>query len=247
MASILTVLLFSSIAALAAALGVLPLMLRQRLPTTWIGWANALAAGTMLAAAYLLTEIEDAGHPLAAAGGAVLGVAFIYSSHRAAGTADLDLNQARENDDAYGYQLLLINSLHAASEGVAIGIAMVMSKSLGIFMALALALHNIPEATVSSVTLRDRGVKLHQAAALAVAVNVNQILLAVATYAVVSALPALQPWVLGFAVGALIDLVMVELLPESYREAGPTSIALVTSAAMGAVVLVKALMEILVP
>jgi zinc transporter ZupT len=45
--------------------------------------------------------------------------------------------------------------------------------------------------------------------------------------------------VLGFAAGALVYLVMAELLPECYRQAGPTSIALVTIVAMGIVVLLS--------
>jgi zinc transporter ZupT len=56
------------------------------------------------------------------------------------------------------------------------------------------------------------------------------------TFAVVGALPVLLPWAVGFAVGALIYLTLAELLPESYREAGHTSIALVTLIAMGIVV-----------
>ena len=51
-----------------------------------------------------------------------------------------------------------------------------------------------------------------------------------------TALPVLLPWAIGFSVGALVYLVLVELLPESYRQAGPTSIALVTLVAMGIVV-----------
>ena len=42
-------------------------------------------------------------------------------------------------------------------------------------------------------------------------------------------------WI-GFAVGSLIYLVLAELLPESYRQAGHTSIALVTLITMGIVV-----------
>ena len=49
--------------------------------------------------------------------------------------------------------------------------------------------------------------------------------------------PWLLPWVAGFAVGALIYRTLVELLPESYRQAGQTSIAVVTLLAMGVVVL----------
>ena len=50
----LTVLTFGSLAAGAAALGAVPLIGRERLPIVWIGWANALAAGLMLGAAYAL-------------------------------------------------------------------------------------------------------------------------------------------------------------------------------------------------
>ena len=77
------------------------------------------------------------------------------------------------------------------------------------------------------------------AAALAVATNLNQVLVAVVTFAVVGAAPFLLPWALGFAVGALVQLVLVELLPESYRVAGYTSIAVVASIAMGMVVLLE--------
>jgi zinc transporter ZupT len=116
---------------------------------------------------------------------------------------------------------------------------MAMSLSFGILMALALAVHNIPEATILAAVVTNRGVRLRNAALLAVAANVNQILLAVLSFVLVTAAPSLLPWALGFAVGALLYLVMVELLPESYREAGHTSIALVTVVAMGMVVLLR--------
>jgi zinc transporter ZupT len=65
------------------------------------------------------------------------------------------------------------------------------------------------------------------------------VLLAVVAYAIVQAAPGTLPWALGFAMGALVQLVMSELLPESYRQAGPRSIALVTVVAMGIVVLLQ--------
>ncbi len=104
-------------------------------------------------------------------------------------------------------------------------------------MALSMAVHNIPEATVLSAILASRGVRLRSAAGLAVVTNVSQVLLAIVTFAIASAAPAVLPWALGFAVGALVYLVMAELLPQCYRQAGHTSIALVTAVAMGIVVL----------
>jgi zinc transporter ZupT len=103
-------------------------------------------------------------------------------------------------------------------------------------MAVALAIHNIPEGMVLAEILPGRGVRTVHAAALAVAANINQVLVAVVTFAVVTAAPAAQPWALGIAVGALLQLVLDELLPESYHQAGHTSIALVALLAMGMVV-----------
>jgi ZIP family zinc transporter len=235
----LTVLLFSTIAASTAALGVLPLIGRERLPHRWIGWANALAAGLMLGAAYILTEAGMDGPPVPAAAGALRGARFIFWTHKVSHPADLRSDRVRREDPAFEYRVLHTSGLHGASEGVAIGVAMVLDVSFGIFMALAIAVHNVPESTALCATIRTRGVSLIDAGGLALASNVGQILLAVAVYAVVEAAPGALPWALGFAVGALINLVMIELLPESYREAGPTGIALVASVAMSMVVLVK--------
>jgi zinc transporter ZupT len=68
-------------------------------------------------------------------------------------------------------------------------------------------------------------------------VNVNQVLLAVVSFSLLGVFPAALPLVAGFAVGALMYRSLVELLPESYHQAGETSIGLVTLLAMGVVVL----------
>jgi zinc transporter, ZIP family len=229
--------LYSSIAAAAAVLGVVPLIGRDTVPSAWIGWSNALAAGVMLGAAYLLLARRLDAYPVAIGGGALLGVAFSYWTHRVARTEDLDLARTGETDPVYGYKILLVNSIHSAVEGVAIGIAMVMSLRFGILVALAIALHNIPESTVLGAVLRGRGVRVVDAAGLAVGTNVGQVLMAIVTYSVVTAAPDMAPVTAGVAVGALVHLVLAESLPESYHQAGPTSIALVTSLAIGAVVL----------
>ncbi len=240
----LTVLLYSSLAAASAGLGVVPLLVRQRLPQAWIGWANALAAGLMLGAAYaiLVVGLETAGIervPLSGAVGALLGIAFVYWTHWVSGTAELDLNRLQETASEYGYQVILINAHHAAAEGIAIGVAFLVSVPFGVFMALAIAVHNIPEATVLSAILTGRGARLRDAVGLSIGTNVSQVLLSIVTFALVAAAPGLFPWAVGFAVGALVYLVMAELLPECYRQAGPTSIGLVTIVAMGIVVLLS--------
>lgn len=233
----LVVLLYSSLAAAASALGALPLVGRDQVPAAWIGWANAIAGGLMLGSAHALSGAGVELGPFSAALGALAGVGFTYGTHRASDTEDLDLNRLSDTDASYGSKVLLTSFLHSASEGVAIGVAMVIHLPFGIFMAVAIAVHNIPEATILCAVLRGRGVKLGTAAGLAIAMDTGQVLLSVTIFAVLSAAPGAIPAVIGFAVGTLVYLVLVELLPDSYREAGSTTIAVLTSLAMGALIL----------
>jgi zinc transporter ZupT len=237
----LTVLLYSSLAALAALVGVLPQVFRgvPRLPE--IGWANALAAGLMMGVAYTLLTAGLGDHLAQGGVGALLGIGFVRITHALTDTGELDLETLDEVGPEFGYKSLLADTLHAAHEGIAIGAAMAISLPLGISMALALAVHNVPEGMILGRVLSRQGMGVLQASALAVATNVNQVLLAVVTFAVTGAAPAVLPWITGFAVGALLYLLLVELLPESYRQAGRTSIALVTLVAMGMVVLLSEL------
>ncbi len=237
----LVVLLYSSLAAGVAAAGVLPLAGGRTLPTHWIGWSNALAGGLMLGVAYALLVSAHDPVPLGGALGGLLGILVVNRTHAASGTANLDLNRLHETSPDYGYKVLLVNGIHSAAEGVAIGAAMAVNLSFGVFTALAIAVHNVPEGTVLAAILTSRRVRLRDAAGLAVATNAGQVLLAIVTFALIVAAPGLMPWALGFAVGSLVYLVLAELLPECYREAGSTSIALVTLVAMGVVALLVSL------
>ncbi len=215
------VLIYSSVAAATAAFGALPLASGRTQPLRLFGWANALASGLMLGVAYSLMAVSlDRG--LAQTGlGALAGIACITLARAVAGTAGV----------------IRLGAIHAVPEGIAIGVAMAAGLPFGALMTTALAVHNIPEATVAIATMTRRGTSLTLATLLAVAANVNQVVFALAAFLLVSAVPVLLPWTLGFAFGALLYLVMVELLPDSYRDAGRTSIALVTIVAMGIVVL----------
>ena len=230
----------AAVAALTSALGVVPLIGRERLPTTWMGWANAAAAGAMLAGAYVLARagIRD-GQAVWMGLGALGGIAFISWSHFFSGNQELALNRLEDDSLSYGYEVLLMSALHSGAEGIAIGAAMAADLSFGIFLAVAMAAHNIPEATLLAAVYRARGVSLRRAALLAVISDVSLVFASVAAFAVLQAAPGALAIGLGFSAGALIYLVMVDLLPESYQQAGPTSIALVTILSMGLVAVIQ--------
>ncbi len=238
----LTVLVWATAAAFASVPGGLVRWSEGEAGAPWIGWAHALAAGGMLGAAYALTAVRGVAPGPAAVGGA-LGVGFIMLSHLLTGVGLVRVDRPDAEDPGSGYRLLLVRMLHAATEGIAIGAAMAVDLSLGVFMAVAIAAHNVPEAAVLAASTSKLGFGRRGTVSLAVLSNAGQPLLALATWVVVAAVPATLPWVLGFAVGALLNLVLTELLPASYREAGSTSIALVASVALGLVVLFAGVLQ----
>lgn len=238
MTTLTTALGSSAAAALAAALGAFFVRDRGGLKAR-LGWANAVASGLMLGASYLLAEQGLQWPAPAVAVGAVLGIVLVAGLHRGFGTQDLERNLVAEQAAGYTTKVVLGTSLHAAAEGVALGVAMVLDLRLGVFMALALAIHNVAEGAVLCAVLAGQGASSTRAAAIAVASNLAMVPAAAGTLLAVAAWPVLTPWLLGLAVGTLVYLVMVDLLPEAYLQAGHASIALVVSLTLGAIVLLE--------
>ncbi len=221
MGATLLVLIVSSATAAVAAIGALPLASGRPLRTPVLGSANALASGLMLGVAYALMTVGLERAASASGLGALAGIAGIAAARAAVDPA----------------HTLRLGAIHAVPEGVAIGVAMAVGTPFGLLMAAALGVHNVPEGAVTAAALAARGRRWPQAAWLAVAANLNQVLFAVVAFSAVTTAPALLPWGLGFAVGAMLQLVMAELLPDAYRHAGRTGIALVTTVAIAIIVL----------
>lgn len=236
---VLTVLLYSALAAGASALGALPFAFGDGPRQVWIGAAYALASGFMLGAGYLLMSQGLAREALFAVLGGGLGVAYTWWTQAYPGTDRLEVSPEGEVGRDAGYKTILQSTLHAASEGVAIGVAMVVDVSLGIFMALALAVHNVGEGMALTAVLRQRGMTVGESAGLCVVTNVTQPLFAVVAFALSPALGHFLPAALGFAAGALVFLVLTELAPASYERASRTLVATLMSISAAAVVFLE--------
>ncbi|MFL5578754.1 MAG: ZIP family metal transporter [Gemmatimonadaceae bacterium] len=215
-----TLLAWTALAALAAGLGAL--VGARRPPLALLGWANAAASGLMLGVGYTVME---AGVRMAAIG-ATLGAA--------AGV--LLMHLVRVESTALRSEVAA-SAMHSAAEGIAIGAAAAAATPLGLVLAGTLALHNVGEGAVLGAALAERGVRPNRAAGLATVARLGQPVLAAATFALLATASALLPWVLGAAFGALLYLVLAELLPASYGQVGRTSIALVVILAAGIVAL----------
>jgi zinc transporter ZupT len=236
---IVTVILFSALAAATAALGPLPFALFRQVPGSAVGAAYALASGLMLGVGYLLLLEGISRSPVLATLGFAGGAVYTFGTQAYSGTDEIELGREGEFPAEEGYKLILRDALHSAAEGVAIGVCMFVNLRFGVFTAFSLAVHNIGEAMALTSILRKRQVPLQKAAGLCVVTNVTQVLMAIVAYAISPVLGLTFPVALGFAAGGLVFLIMTELLPASYKCAGSSVIAFLVSFAAGAVVLLE--------
>lgn len=232
-----TLLILTLAAALAAGPGSL-LGARPGIAPHAIGWAMAIAAGLMFGIGYVLLSVGQAMAPGATLLGAALGLILMrlvdgVPWSPAAGERSARVSQPLQTDTG----LLLASTLHSAAEGVAIGAAAATSSALAGFLLLTFAVHNISEGAVLGAGLGARGWSGAQAARVAVLARSGQALAALPVCLLLRAVPALLPWCIGASFGALLYLIVAELLPESYRHVGRTGIALLVSLAAGTVAL----------
>merc|ERR1712217_808373 len=105
---------------------------------------------------------------------------------------------------------------HSAAEGVAVGVAFdtQCQPGFGLYIALALAIHNVPEGLAMALTLVPRGVNAFPASGIATLTSVPQPLMALWAFRFVEAFQSLLPLGLAFAAGAMIYVSVCELLDE---------------------------------
>jgi zinc transporter ZupT len=223
--------------ALATGLGALPLLLSRRPSRTWLGRANGLAAGFMVGASVgLLWEGWDhgAGRTLVgAAGGAV----FIAFTRVLLGRDRPRHFGAVTGVDAARMLLIVgVMTIHSFTEGIGVGVSFGDGATLGALIAVAIAVHNVPEGLAISLVLVPRGVPVRRAAAWSVFSSLPQPLMAVPAFFFVETFERFLPAGLGFAAGAMLWVVAAELLPEAVDEAPVRSVAAVTLASAGAMV-----------
>lgn len=199
------------------------LMERGELPTyTPIVIVAAVAVG--YAIVYLLNVLIDK-HTNSE-------VKHIDSSHPS--TAD-DLDELIHSDHlathrqnnthmfAAGLVMLFAIALHNMPEGMVIGASYAGVENLtadlfsgsGFVMAIVIGLHNIPEGMAVSVPLISGGMKKHNAVLLTALSGLPTVLGALIGYALGGINAVMLTLSLGFASGAMLYVVLGELLPES--------------------------------
>ena len=204
--------------ALATGLGAVPLAFARRPGREWLGAANALASGVMVAASVSLAIEGFDRSGTRTVVGAVAGAAFLQliepllRRHPSFGSLHGELAVA---------PVLVVTAMtaHSVAEGVGVGAAFAGGGSFGVLIAIAIALHNIPEGLAISLVLVPRGTSVRSAAGWSIFSSLPQPLLAVPAYLFVEWFSGVLPLALGFAAGAMVWLVLRELLPEALHSA----------------------------
>eukprot|EP00933_Yihiella_yeosuensis_P016190 TRINITY_DN13923_c0_g1_i2.p1 TRINITY_DN13923_c0_g1~~TRINITY_DN13923_c0_g1_i2.p1 ORF type:complete len:383 (-),score=65.18 TRINITY_DN13923_c0_g1_i2:148-1296(-) len=194
--------------------------------------ANAVAAGMMLAASggMLVEAHEHCGFGnWQIVVGLLVGGLFIRISELLHGDEEEDEGVAALHDailerKQWRKAMLIFTVMfcHSAAEGIAVGVAFSrqLRSQFGVYIALLLAVHNVPEGLAVALVLVPRGVSSGLTALIAMLTSVPQPLLALAAFLFVEVFQQLLPLGLAFAAGAMVYVCLHELLTESVEQLG---------------------------
>lgn len=240
--STLIVFLAALATALATGLGALPFAVLRSVSMRVTALANALAAGLMLGASFGLIAEGTSYGTWQTVAGANLGVLFILATERLLAGRELKVGKASGAGGRKMVLIVVVMTVHSMAEGAAVGTAFGGGRELALLITVAIAVHNIPEGLAISAVLRGQGTSLFACAAWSVFSSLPQPLLAVPAYLLVDAFRPVLPYGMGFAAGAMVFMVLMELLPEAYDEVPRTSIGLITTLALVAMILLQRLL-----
>ncbi len=223
--------------ALATGLGALPFLFIRTISASSVAIANAIAAGLMLGASFGL--VSEGAHYSGSGTfvGVILGVLFIMLAQRVLGDHEIDFVGATGVSARRMLLIIVVMTVHSFAEGVAVGVSFGGGASLAAAITIAITVHNIPEGLAISAVMRPRGVSVAKCAAWSIFSSLPQPITAVPAFLFVDAFAPVLPYGLGFAAGAMVFMVLVELLPEAYEQALGRSVGLIASLTLVAMLL----------
>ena len=211
------------------------------------------AAGVMVAASFwsllapgieLAEELGQVAYVTAAIG-FLAGGAFLYLVDKLLPHLHLGLARDKAEGIKTTWQrsvlLVLAITLHNIPEGLAVGVAFgAVAAGVGtsatlagaIALAIGIGLQNFPEGAAVSIPLRREGFSRKKAFLYGQSSGlVEPVAGVLGAYAVMNIQPIL-PYALAFAAGAMIYVVVEELIPEAQREEGGSKTDIATIGAM---------------
>ncbi|MDD2428033.1 MAG: ZIP family metal transporter [Eubacteriales bacterium] len=211
------------------------------------------AAGVMIAASFWsllapgIAMAEELGQVayITAAIGFLSGGGFLYMVDKLLPHLHLGLDTEKAEGIKTDWQrsilLVLAITLHNIPEGLAVGVAFgAVAAGVGtsatlagaIALAIGIGLQNFPEGAAVSIPLRREGFSRTKAFLYGQASGIVEPVAGVlGAFAVITIQPIL-PYALAFAAGAMIYVVVEELIPEAQREEGGSKTDIATIGAM---------------
>ena len=225
-------LLGGGMAALATALGTLPVLLSQQFSQRAHDSMLGFGAGVMLAAcsfsliipALAAAKGQGAG-PWQAGGivgtGLLLGAAGLMLMDRLVPHEHFikGLEGPRRDTTRRAWLFVTAIALHNLPEGLAIGVGFGGADRIGAqALATGIAIQDVPEGMVVALALRGVGYSKLVAVGLGIASGLVEPVSAVFGAALVSLATGLLPWGLAAAAGAMLFVISHEIIPESHRQ-----------------------------
>lgn len=224
-----TVGLLGLVTALATGLGALPFAAVREVSSRWVARADAVAAGLMLGACFGLATEGTGLDPTGTFLGVQLGVLFVLVVGRWLHGREVDVRALGTARGRKAFLIVVVMTAHSIAEGVAVGASFADDGALAWVVTGAIALHNVPEGLAISAVLRGRGASIVSCAGWSVVTSLPQPLLAVPAFLFVESVRPGLPWALGFAAGAMVVMVLQELLPDAYTSETPENLGAITA------------------
>lgn len=232
MGDVLPVAGYGLLTALATGLGALPFAFVRRLSPRVEATAGAVAAGLMLGASFGLLAEGSRHGAWQTVVGVQAGIAFVFAAHRWLDRVDVSFEEVTGAPARRMFLMVTVMTVHSFSEGVAIGASFGGGVDLAFLITVAIAVHNVPEGIAISAVLRPQGTSVLRCAGWSVVSSLPQPVMAIPAFLLVEWVRPALPYGIGFAAGAMVFMVFLELLPESFEEAPRWSIGLLTSSSL---------------
>ena len=197
--------------------------MNEKLQKLTVGFAG----GVMIAASVwslILPSVEMAEKQgkiawIPATVGLILGVIFLIVINKMTENLQEKRNGKKLN------MLMLSVTLHNIPEGMAVGVAFAgyLSGNTGIglmeamLLAIGIAIQNIPEGAIISMPLKMEGMNKKKAFLYGVLSGAVEPIASVITILLINIVVPLLPYLLTFAAGAMIYVVIEELIPQMQR------------------------------
>ena len=218
--------------------------LRPRVQKALLGFASgvmiAAAVWSLLIPAMDLAESAGQAAWIPAVTGFLLGVGFLLALDLLIPHLHLDADSPEGRPSGLGKSLMLVLAvtLHNIPEGMAVGVVLAgmlsggaISRAGALALSIGIAIQNFPEGAIISMPLVGSGLTRRKAFRYGFLSGVVEPAGALITILLTSLVMPILPYILSFAAGAMIYVVVEELIPEA--QAGQHSNVGTVGAALG--------------